>query len=129
MLNFEKYKSLLDRINLNLAVMDGKPCKCNEIDCQDCDFDLSEDCEKSAKMWLFEEYKEDWTEVEVDTPILVSDSIEPEWTKRYFAKFEGGLIYTWNNGRTSWSTESSEDITPWKYAKIVEINREEQEDE
>lgn len=79
----------------------------------------SEDkCEKTNK----EEPETDWSKVEVDTPILVKDYEDTEnamvvWLKRYFAKYEDGLVYTWINGRTSWN----EDCTKgWKYAKLAE---------
>lgn len=38
MLNIEIYKSVLDGAVLDIVVMDGKACKCSEIDCQNCDF-------------------------------------------------------------------------------------------
>lgn len=45
----------------------------------------------------------DWSKVVVDTPILVK-KIEPNIElKRHFAKFENGLVYFYDNGRTSWT--------------------------
>lgn len=82
-------------------------------------------CHLYRTIWLLEEYEEpeiDWSKVEVDTPILVRDYEDTEnamvvWLKRYFAKYEDGLVYTWINGRTSWN----EDCTKgWKYAKLAE---------
>ena len=40
-----------------------------------------------------------------------------KWQKRHFAKYENGIIYAWNNGETSWTTEGMVD---WKYAKLAE---------
>ena len=71
-------------------------------------------------LWLDEEYTEpevDWSKVVVDTPILVRDSENQSWKKRYFARFESGLVCTWINGRTSWSTLF---IEAWRYAKLAE---------
>ena len=61
----------------------------------------------------------DWSKVAVDTPILVRDSNESRWWKRYFAFFEDGLIYAWESGATSWSIENHGRVVPWKYAKLA----------
>lgn len=61
----------------------------------------------------------DWSKVAVDTPILVRDSNESRWGKRYFALFEDGLIYAWESGATSWSVENHGRVVPWKYAKLA----------
>ena len=74
----------------------------------------SEDkCEKANK----EEPETDWSKVEVDTPILVREYEHENWVRRYFAKYKGGKVYVWNNGRTSWTEKF---MTPWKYAKLAE---------
>ena len=74
----------------------------------------SEDkCEKTNK----EEPETDWSKVEVDTPILVREYEHENWVRRYFAKYEGGKVYVWNNGRTSWTEKF---MTPWKFAKLAE---------
>lgn len=65
-----------------------------------------------------EEPEVDWSKVAVDTPILVKDFENENWLKRYFAKFENGKVYAWNDGRTSWS--STCDNISWKYAKLAE---------
>ena len=67
-----------------------------------------------------EEYKEpqvDWSKVEVDTPILVRQREDSKWYKRYFAKYENGKIYAWENGRTSWNLDN---MAYWQYAKLAE---------
>lgn len=117
MLNIEIYKSVLDGAVLDIAVMDGKACKCSEIDCQDCDFFNKKNCSVLVKEWLFEEYKVNWNEVEVDTPILVRNNKELRWNRRYFAGFKHGTIYAWKDGRTSWTAC---DASTWKYAKLAE---------
>lgn len=59
----------------------------------------------------------DWTKVQVDTPIYVRDHIDDFWKHRYFAKFKNGKVYTWCDGRTSFSVDG-DDVIPWKYAKL-----------
>lgn len=78
-------------------------------------------CQMLQMLWLLEEYEEpevDWGKVEVDTPILVRNTEDEEWRKRYFAKYDKyGFVYTWKSGRTSWTEE---DLCVWSYAKLIE---------
>ena len=77
-------------------------------------------CKMLQTIWLLEDYKEpetDWGKVAVDTPILVRDSEDRSWIKRYFAKYENETIYAWDGGCTSWSTYG---LTKWKFAKLAE---------
>lgn len=60
----------------------------------------------------------DWSNVAVDTPILVSDNGN-YWSRRYFAKYENGMVYAFNGGKTSWSNHG-EEPTAWEYAKLAE---------
>lgn len=64
-----------------------------------------------------EEFTVDWTKVQVDTKILVRDFDTEEWTRKYFAKYEDGIVYTWFDGRTSYTEDS---VTPWRYAKLYD---------
>ncbi|MFR5525581.1 MAG: hypothetical protein ACLTJG_11790 [[Clostridium] innocuum] len=82
---------------------------------KDCD-----GCFQRFGNWLNEEYVEvDWTEIAVDTPILVSHDSE-FWSKRYFAKYENGNVYAWQNGSTSWSSENNYEKTlDWEFAKLA----------
>lgn len=63
----------------------------------------------------------DWSKVPVDTPILVKDLGINKWKKRYFAFFDDEMIYTWERGATSWSTEDNKRVVPWKIAKLAEV--------
>ena len=63
-----------------------------------------------------EESEVDWTKVKVDTPILVRDSEDSKWLKRYFAKYEDGLVYAWLGENTSYDTCNA---AKWKYAKLA----------
>lgn len=63
----------------------------------------------------------DWTKVEVDTPLFVRDSEDDVWKCRYFAKYEYGKVYTWVDGRTSWSNRIADIPVCWKYAILAEV--------
>ena len=87
-------------------------------------------CYMLQTIWLLEEYEEpeepetDWSKVKVDTPILVRTVEGADWVKRNFAKYEGGMVFVWNNGKTSWTALDNECVTPWKYAKLAESEEE-----
>ena len=129
MTNKEKYGNEIIELAANTALFglkNGKPALCKEIKCEDCDFCEPDSCGRSTynfREWLNSEYVEptvDWSKVAVDTPILVRDSREEEWRKRYFAKYEDNTVYAWSGGATSWSTNRSSDIANWKMAKLAE---------
>ena len=65
----------------------------------------------------------DWTKVKVDTPVLVKDSDDSEWVRRYFAKYENGAVCVFASGFTSWTAQS---LTPkfWLFAKLAEGSEE-----
>ena len=78
-------------------------------------------CRLLQTMWLFEEYEEpevDWSKVAVDTPILVRDYENDPWYKRYFAEYKDGLIWTYGQGTTSWSTAG--ELMMWRMGKLAE---------
>ena len=86
---------------------------CNGLDCIRCSM--------LRAIWLMKEYEEpevDWSEVEVDTPILVTNFEDGKWRQRYFAKFEDGKVYAWVDGGTSWSSDNK--THKWNYAKLAE---------
>lgn len=128
MTNKEKYGDKIIELATNTALFglkNGKPAICKEIKCEDCDFYESDSCKGSTynfREWLNSEYVEppvDWSKVAVDTPILVRDSVGGMWVRRYFAKYENGIVYAWENGATSWSAHIS-NITDWGMAKLAE---------
>lgn len=63
----------------------------------------------------------DWSKVEIDTPVFVRDSENDVWKCRYFAKYEYEKVYTWVDGRTSWSNKIADVPVSWKYAKLAEV--------
>lgn len=84
-------------------------------------------CDMLQTIWLLEDYEEpevDWSKVEVDTPILVRTDEATPWVRRYFAKYEDGIVYVWNLGRTSWSATNDKDVSAWPYAKLAESEEE-----
>lgn len=63
-------------------------------------------------------YEIDWSKVEVDTKILVSND-DVRCYRAHFAKFENNTIYSFSNGTTSFTYEYSA-FEPWKYAILYE---------
>lgn len=64
---------------------------------------------------LLEEPPIDWTEVPVDTKVLVRDDDCEEWLKRYYKGFIDGVYFTFINGGTSWSGGS---LATWNQCKL-----------
>lgn len=123
MKNYEKYADEIKGYNgdsictdfIEPYILKSVNAKCINTSCPKCHL--------YRTIWLLEDYKEpeepevDWNNVEVDTPILVRDTEDEQWERRYFAKYENKTIYAWDVGRTSWSGES---VTEWEYAKLAE---------
>ena len=66
----------------------------------------------------------DWSKVAVDTKIEVRVSEHNEWNKRHFAKFENGYIYAWDNGKTSFTSNTKVSYTAWQQAKLYKEGEE-----
>ncbi len=68
----------------------------------------------------FKEYIKpvDWSKVEVDTKILVSDD-NINWHKRHFARYWDEIVRSWDNGCTSFTNLGSHDSS-WQYAKLAD---------
>lgn len=128
MTNLEKYKNEI----INYKNSEGQFCidfvepkilnpsgrLCSDTGCAHCYL--------LTTIWLKEEYKEpdvDWSKVPVDTKVYVRDDSCTEWYKRYFAKYENGLVYTWMYGQTSWISKEHE-TECWKYVKLAEDKNE-----
>ena len=130
MKNYEKYADEIRKYkDYNFCKDFVKPYilesdNCNGLDCIR--------CKMLQTIWLLEEYKPeppkvDWNKVEVDTPILVRDSENTEWLKKHFAKYEDGIVYVWNLGRTSWTAPHDKSVSAWQYAKLIEGEKEHKE--
>ena len=64
----------------------------------------------------------DWSKVPVDAKVLVSDDGK-EWNRRYFAKYEDGKVYCFNDGYTSFTIVNCaylSNATSWEYAKLYQ---------
>lgn len=129
MLNREKYaKEILDIAckGDKIAICNGKLTACEDTRCINCDFRDPSDCNEEILKWANSEYVEpidppvDWSKIPVDTPILVRPNEEHAWSRRYFAKYENGSVYAWEQGATSWSIDDPAYICDWKYAKLAE---------
>lgn len=126
MKNFEKYadviKSCKDSVELCDKLIKPYILKKNECSGVPCAV-----CRMIQAVWLNEEYEEpevDWSEVEVDTPVLVRYSEDTDWQYAHFAKYEDGKVHTWKFGRTSWSMKgNTRGVTTfkWDYAKLASI--------
>lgn len=127
MTNKEKYaKEILDIVcsGHHVAIVKNKPCNCdfNDIDCHtECDsYHSSDGCWEYFAKWCNKEYQEvDWSNVKVDTPILVKTKEGENWKRRYFAAYKDGRVYAWDSGATSWSVTNK---LSWgyKYAKLID---------
>lgn len=124
MKNYEKYADEIKNYNGNRFCDDfitNRIVKDNDCEEKDCNR-----CILLQFLWLMEEYEEpeeqevDWRKVAIDTPILVKDYKSEQWERRYFAKYENGIVYAWSNGCTSWTTYEQNDITRWNLAKLAE---------
>lgn len=127
MTNREKYaEQIIDMAldSIEIAVdKEGKLCDCNVILCSDCAWSDKSRCREKLKEWAEQEYVEssvDWSKVPVDTKILVRDSENKEWIKRYFARYENNIVFAWYNGCTSYSADGCDNVADWKYAKLAE---------
>ena len=123
MKNYEKYADEIRKYKgINICSEFIKP---HILEADNCNGNNCEVCRMRQMLWMLEEYKEpetDWSKVAVDAPILVRDYESQEWEARHFAKYEDGVIYTWDGGSTSWTSKGN--VTEWKFAKLAESEEE-----
>lgn len=131
MTNREKYaEQILDIATSGSCIAvdkKGKMYRCEKLVCRDCIFSRNENSERSCtentKKWSEQEYVEpsvDWSKVPVDTKVFIRDYDSQPWRPRYFAKFENGKIYTWNNGRSSFTALEPRATSWWNQGKLAE---------
>jgi len=77
---------------------------------------------KMIELWKREEV--DWSKIPIDTKVLVGN-IPYQEEKRYFAKYEKGIFYTYGAGCDSWSYDDCNKLVPWYYCKLAEDLKEE----
>lgn len=127
MKNREKYAQEIIDMVLDgdfIAIVNGTPRICENIDCNDCDFAGLADCWTKVREWAESEYGGPKIQpavklCNVDDKVLVSKDGK-EWANRYFAKYECGIVFAWDCGATSWSTDGG--VFPWSYAKLPEAS-------
>lgn len=66
----------------------------------------------------------DWSKVQVDTKILVSEDGK-DWYRRHFVKYENGIIYAFPDGLSSFTACYKPEcgyrrVCAWKYGKLYE---------
>lgn len=130
MTNYEKYKEIIELTlqrgeNIAFNKDTKEVMSCQELECENCLFSHRYNkyyhCDMNKIKWLVAEYVEpevDWSKVPVDTPILVRDNHSIKWVTRHFAKYENGLVYAWDDGNTSYTTDS---MTYWDCVKLAEV--------
>lgn len=128
MTNREKYaEEIIDMALRGICIAvdkGGKLCNCKKNQCSDCiASNPAISCREKIKEWSEKEYAEpafDWSKVPVDTKILVRDSEDKQWKRRYFARYKNHTIYAWCAGSTSYSADGCNDVSGWEHAKLAE---------
>lgn len=129
--NYENNKEIVDRyavaqVPWGIDTVSGEITPCSKIlACASlCEFAKGENCGLKRMEWLSDEYIDiDWSKVEVDTLILVSNDGNT-WAYRYFAGTFFGRLYTFPFDNKS-DNERQMNLIEWKFGKLIE---EEEED-
>lgn len=122
MKNYEKYADELRKYEVEELC--NKFIKPNILKKDNCSGFNCTACSMRMMLWLLEDCEEsevDWNKVAVDTPVLVGDCKYGDRYKRYFAEYENGMVYTWDDGYKSYETSI---VTGWKYAELAKIDKE-----
>ena len=117
-----KKKAIFDSLGREEDICDGVIC--NECPFSNSTYCCSEHTElenpiEAIKLVMDYEIPANRSKVKIDTPIWVRDYDTENWRKRHFAKYENGLVWTFNNGFTSW-TGKQNNINSWDYARLAE---------
>lgn len=97
MTNLEHY--LKDILNLKqcfaISKKTGKVENCERFNCEDCQFNINEDCDdtcyKNVMLWMFEEYKPPISNLEYD----ILDYLYNNTKFRYIARDEAEWLYAY----------------------------------
>lgn len=123
MVNQHRYTHQNILKNIPLIKKIFQPGKCTDVGCSNCLIHCVNGYNYKALIkWITSETTKpsiDWTKVDVDTPVLMSDD-NKNWFKRYFAEYGNGLVWTWTSGKTSWSDDGNHDMMCWEYAKLAD---------
>lgn len=121
MTNGEKYKDEILRCDDLCEFVRKKVLAWNVTERDPCGVSCRR-CKSLMAIWLLEQYIEPpicWEDVAIDTPILVSDTETDGWVRRHFAKIENGVVYAWDEGKTSFTAKAHE-CTGWYHARLAE---------
>lgn len=124
--NYENNKEIVDRyavaqVPWGIDTVSGEITPCSKIlACASlCEFAKGENCGLKRMEWLSEEYIYiDWSKVEVDTLILVSNDGNT-WAYRYFAGTFFGRLYTFPFDSKS-DNERQMNLIEWRFGKLIE---------
>lgn len=68
---------------------------------------------------IIEAQEQDFSNIKIDTPVLVKNHWGKNWVKRHFYKQDLGTIYCFKDGKTSYTIDKlSKNIEEWKYCKL-----------
>lgn len=124
--NYENNREIIDlyaaaQVQWGIDAMSGEitPCckipACNSL----CEFKGGENCELKRMEWMLQEHVDvDWSKVETDTLILVSNDGNT-WAYRYFAGTFFGRLYTFPFDNKS-DNERQMNLIEWKFGKLIE---------
>lgn len=137
MTNLEHY--LKDILNLKecfaISKKTGKVENCERFNCEDCQFNVNEDCDdtcyKNVMVWMFEEYKPPVSNLEYD----ILDYLYNNTKFRYLARDEGKWLFAyyeppvkgadcWEDGECYGSLEMLGDLfefVKWEDEKPISI--------
>ena len=89
------------------------------ISLRDCEIEISEDYTLRELLQLDFTEAIDWSDVAVDTPVMVSEYGPHNWCRRHFAYYDAKdkIVYAFNDGCTEWSSQGI--VTGWEYFKLV----------
>ena len=125
-LNCIKYKDEISELLENgdtIAVVDGQPKPCHEVECMDCSFDKKEkQCCKLFADWLYNYYipfeLKSAPTVQFEKDELVEVSMNGSyWTNAYYAYKEDDKYYVYPYGRTSKTTYNTMNCVSYKYIR------------
>jgi hypothetical protein len=129
--NYEHYKDeLIKLLLLEHTLCDFKrknvlkvtQCSAPNIPCEECD--------KRVREWFNQPYEEpvieiDWSRVPVDTPVYVSNNINPPSKYndcRYLKIFDKAYdvpFIVWSGGKTSFTSSHENDVVHYQYCTLA----------
>ena len=116
---FEKKKEILDSLGRTDEECTGVSCVECPLRYSTCGHEIIEPL-WAVKCIMDYEIPVDWSKVSIDTKVLVRNNRDEEWENRHFAKYEDGKVYCWNDGKTSFTFDTTIKEISWNFAKLYE---------